>query len=227
MTLITEKNKIYSIYTILYNEYGPQGWWPVDGKYFAENENPFEIIVGAILTQNTSWQNADRALYNLRQKKLISPQKIICTKIDVLRTLIKPSGYYKQKAARLRAISLFFLKHLKEEVPKREDLLKVTGIGPETADSILLYAFHTPVFVVDAYTKRMFIHLDLVEKDDMYTDIQNIFLNSLPCDHSLFNEYHALIVKHGKEVCRKRTLCSICILRKKKVCSFNFFITGK
>jgi len=207
------------IYTALLQEYGPQGWWPVNGRYFPEHEDIFEIIVGAILTQNTSWKNAEVALQNLRKKKMLDPDKIIKSNTDELRTILKPSGYYNQKAKRLKEVSTFYLQL--KEAPKREDLLRVNGIGPETADSILLYAFHVPVFVVDAYTKRIAVRTGLIEESAVYTDIQYLFRQSLHPDEKLYNEYHALIVKHGKDICRKKPLCAICILRKKNICSYS------
>ncbi len=212
---------INQIYTILFNEYGPQGWWPVHGKYFPDCEDTFEIVVGAVLTQNTLWKNAERAIDNLRSNGLLDPEKIIQIEPETLSRFIKPSGYYNQKAARLKNISSFFLHFLKKKkVPGRDDLLKINGIGPETADSILLYAYNIPIFVVDSYTKRIFMRIGIIKKGDSYSDIQKLFMKTLPLDESLYNEYHALIVKHGKDICKRRPLCNVCILKKGSVCLY-------
>lgn len=214
--------KITEVFQVLLRVYGPQGWWPVGGSYFPENESPFEIAAGAILTQNTSWKNAERALKNLRENGLLSPEPLCTIDAAVLAKIIRPSGYYNQKATRLKELSLFFTKRLDtERVPDRDDLLDVPGIGPETADSILLYAFHVPVFVVDAYTRRIFMRIGILNGKESYKAVQNLFMKSLPCDEKLYNEYHALIVKHGKDVCCAVPLCDQCILKREKICRFT------
>ncbi|MEM4271908.1 MAG: hypothetical protein QXD13_02385 [Candidatus Pacearchaeota archaeon] len=213
------------IYDKLYEEYGPQGWWPVNGKYNKNNfkiprnkKEEFEIILGAILTQNTSWKNVERALENLRKANLINPYKIIKSNRQALAKYIKPSGYYNQKSGRLKIVSDFFLKNKsisKKSIKEmRSMLLEVNGIGPETADSIILYAFKKPVFVIDAYTKRIFSRLGICKKDCKYEELQDIFHQNLPSDTKLFNEYHALIVEHAKRFCAKKPNCVDCFLRK-------------
>ena len=219
-----DKNIILKIYNLLLEQYGPQGWWPVKGKYFPDEknrdeENRYEIIVGAILTQNTAWKNVEKALSNLREKGLIDPDRIMKIDTNKLAELIRPSGYYNQKALRLKEVTenlLFYIKTGK--IPKREELLIIRGIGPETADSILLYAFHYPIFVVDAYTRRLLIRIGLCKFSCSYDDAQNLFMSNLPRDEKLFNEYHALIVKHGKDLCKKNPLCRKCILKEKSIC---------
>lgn len=211
------------IYRILFKEYGPQGWWPVDGKYnkgdfrFPRNrKETFEIIVGAILTQNTSWRNVEKAMSNLRDKNLIDPARIACAGVNTIAQAIRPSGYFNQKAERLKIVSEFLLNNrgLSEKPVKilRSMLLEVKGIGPETADSIILYAYHKPSFVVDLYTKRIFSRLGICRKDAKYEALQDLFHRSLPMDAGLFNEYHALIVEHAKRFCTKKPVCSGCPL---------------
>lgn len=213
------------IYAALYEEYGPQGWWPVNGKYNRNNFNiprnkkeEFEIILGAILTQNTSWKNVELALFNLRKNNLISAERIKKVQLKKLAEFIRPSGYYNQKAGRLKIVSDFFLANKdiskKSAGEMRSILLGVKGIGPETADSIILYAFKKPSFVIDAYTKRIFSRLGVCKKDCKYDELQDIFHKSLPADTELFNEYHALIVEHAKRFCAKKPNCTDCFLRK-------------
>jgi endonuclease-3 related protein len=194
----------------------------VGGIYFPPHEDCYEIIAGAILTQNTSWKNASKALKALREKGLLDPEKIVKLKPYELAKVIRSSGYYNQKAERLLAITELFLKTKGEgRSPEREELLSVKGVGPETADSILLYAYHKPVFVVDAYTRRTFVRIGLLKGELSYEEIQDVFMKNLPRDEKLYNEFHALIVKHGKDVCRKIPLCSKCILLQKKLCQFK------
>src|SRR3989344_6619627 len=155
------KNKILNIYSVLLGKYGKQGWWPVNSKNASEKTKAFEISIGAILTQNTAWKNVEKAIKNLIEKNLLSPELILKTPVSDIAECIKPAGYYNQKAERLKIFSEFFLKEfdkLKELNigEARQMLLSVKGIGPETADSILLYALNMPVFVIDAYTKRLF-----------------------------------------------------------------------
>jgi endonuclease III related protein len=207
-------NKIKQVYSKLYRSFGKQGWWPLTmqglepkhhvGKPKTSNHQ-FEIIMGAILTQNTNWKNVEKALTNLSKNKLINKEKIINTEHKKLAELIKPSGYYNQKAERLKIIAEF-LKQNKN--PTRQQLLGVNGIGPETADSILLYAYQKPYFVIDAYTKRIFTRLGMGEKD--YNQWQELFMNNLPKDTSIFNEYHALLVELGKNHCKTRPVCDEC-----------------
>ncbi len=212
-------------YQKLHEAFGPQGWWPVNGEYSKNNfdiprnsEERFEIIIGAILTQNTSWKNVEKALSNLRDANIRSPEKILQANKNRLAKLIRPSGYYNQKAERLKIVSRFFLENPSLEtlpVPAlREKLLSVKGIGPETADSIILYAFRKPVFVIDAYTKRIFSRLGLCSKDADYHSLQDLFHANLKKDRPLFNEYHALLVELAKRHCSKVPACSPCPLNR-------------
>lgn len=216
-----------AIYLTLFKAYGKQGWWPLskgglntrhhNGKPYSDSDR-FEIIAGAILTQNTAWTNVEKAIYNLNKAKLLSAGKIAKTNVKKIALLIKPAGYYNQKAARLKIIADYFLKNKavfnKDAKELREELLKVKGIGPETADSIVLYAFEKPSFVVDAYTRRIFSRLGLCKENNKYEEIQKLFEKQLPLDVELFKEYHALIVEHAKRHCRKKPVCEKCVLKK-------------
>ncbi len=215
---------IKKIYSKLLGSFGYQGWWPVTpscikskpvyGVRTRTEKQIFEIIIGAILTQNTNWKNVEKAIFNLNKERLIDIKKIKEINIKKLTSLIKPSRYYNQKAKRLKIMADFLSKNpikklKKENIGKlREKLLKIKGIGPETADSILLYAFNKPIFVVDAYTKRIFNRLGYKQKD--YSDLQELFMNNLEKDHKLFNEYHALLVELGKNYCKKKPNCREC-----------------
>jgi len=205
-----------SIYKLLYKFYGPQNWWPGDTR--------FEIIVGAILTQNTAWSNVEKAISNLKKERLLSPEKIKNVKKASLASLIRPAGYYNIKAGRLKSfISFLFaeyggsLNKLSSEESRRlrERLLNVNGIGPETCDSIMLYAFKRGSFVVDAYTKRIFSRHGFVRESDDYHYVQKYFVDNLPKSVRLYNEYHALIVRLAKDFCRTRPDCADCPLRGK------------
>lgn len=197
----------------LYNYFGPQHWWPA--------KTPFEVMIGAILTQNTNWGNVERAIANLRAAEVLTPQRIYSTTLQRLRRLIRPAGFYNQKARRLKAFSRFLIDRYGESIAKmrreettklRGELLALDGIGPETADSILLYALGKPVFVIDAYTRRVFSRHGFLSEKHGYSDWQEFFEGSLPRDVSLYNEYHALIVKLAKTFCRKRPNCDECPL---------------
>ncbi len=212
-------NQIWAIYKILNKKYSPQEWWPVTGH---ENRE-LEIIFGAILTQNTSWKNAEKAIKNLRENNLISVNEIKKIKKEKLAKLIRSSGYHNQKSEKLKIFVEYLIKNYKGDVKKlfnrgieelREELLKLKGIGKETADSIILYSAKKPIFVVDAYTKRIFSRIGLCEENVDYDSLQTLFYENLDNDERLFNEYHALIVKLGKEVCTKKPKCSICLLNK-------------
>jgi endonuclease III related protein len=198
-------NNFLRIYNLLYKAYGPQYWWPCSTK-----EKKFEMIIGSILTQNTSWKNVEIAIKNLNDNDLIASDKIIKADINNLKKLIKSAGYYNQKAERLKIVAKFFKEN---KSITREKLLKVNGIGPETADSILLYAYNKPYFVIDAYTKRIFNRLELA-KTESYEELQKLFEANLPKEAQLFNEYHALIVKLAKEHCKKKPECGNCPLNK-------------
>ncbi len=201
-------------YNSLFTAFGPQHWWP--GK------TQFEVIVGAILTQNTSWTNVARAIENVRGEGLLSPAAIERVPLGRLEILIRPSGYFRQKARKLKAFCAFLrseyrgsLKRMFETptIVLREKLLGVFGIGPETADSILLYAGEHPVFVVDAYTKRMLARHGWAGAEAKYEDVRWMVERQFPGDTERFNEFHALIVNTGKNFCRPRDpLCGECPL---------------
>ncbi|MDD4878100.1 MAG: endonuclease [Candidatus Nanoarchaeia archaeon] len=216
------------IYDNLFSAYGNQGWWPLSKGSLNtrhHNGNPcsdadrFEIITGAILTQNTSWTNVEKAIYNLNKAKVLSADKIVKADVKKIALLIKPAGYYNQKAARLKIIADYFLKNKKvfllDAKEMRKELLKVNGIGPETADSIVLYAFEKPSFVIDAYTRRIFSRMKLCNENDKYEEIQKAFEDKMPLDVELFKEYHALIVEHAKRHCKNKPVCENCVLKKK------------
>lgn len=211
------KNRLYAIYKELYSYFGPQHWWPA--------ETPFEVMVGAILTQNTNWQNVEKAILNLKQKKLLTPQKLNRLPNKRLAKYIRSAGYYNVKAKRLKSFLKFFIKNYSGRIGKiqaqetsllRSQLLSVKGIGKETADSILLYALKKPVFVIDAYTKRIFQRHGYLSVDADYAQAQNLFTESLKSNTELFNEYHALLVKLAKDFCLKgKPKCRICPLKLK------------
>jgi endonuclease-3 related protein len=195
----------------LLSAHGPQAWWPADG--------PFEVMVGAVLTQNTAWVNVERAIENLKRAQALSATAIVGLPEPRLAELLRPSGYFNVKARRLRAFCAWYLAAgglerlgRLQTARLRRALLAVPGVGPETADDILLYAFGRPVFVVDAYTRRLFGRLGLVDPDLPYDDVRRAFEAALGRRPALYNEYHALIVRHAKDVCRPRPLCAACCL---------------
>jgi len=205
---------LMNIYRKLYKAYGPRHWWP--------GETPFEVMVGAILTQNTSWKNVEKAIQKLKENGFLNPKGIHGLETAPLGSLIRSSGYYRIKAKRLKAFVGFLFEEYGGDVKKmkrkgvmelREELLGVNGIGPETADSILLYGLQKPIFVADAYTNRILSRLGIVPEKASYEAIQNLFMNHLPHDEKLFNEYHALLVHLGKNVCKKIPECDICPIR--------------
>ncbi|MCK9432030.1 MAG: endonuclease III domain-containing protein [Candidatus Omnitrophica bacterium] len=208
------KGKIKLIYRRLYSAFGPQGWWPA--------QSAFEVIVGAILTQNTSWSNVEKAIISLKKKKLLDPVRLYRFPRKKLAALIKSAGYYNIKALRIRNFLAFFFRSYQGKIERmrkqeagllRKELLAVNGIGPETADSILLYALDKPVFVIDAYTRRILLRHGLSGEDDDYARLQDVFMRGLKKDKGIFNEYHALLVKTGKEYCRKNNpKCKVCPL---------------
>ena len=207
------KKTLPEIYDRLFKAFGPQQWWPGD--------TPFEIAVGAILTQNTNWGNVEKAIINLRNSKKLSAKALHAISREALAPLIRPAGYFNIKADRLKNFIDFLadryngsMKKMGSEelLPLREKLLRVKGIGPETADSIMLYALAKPVFVIDAYTKRVLSRHKLASEKAEYHDMQDIFYENLPRDVKLFNEYHALIVVLGKEHCRPKPRCGGCPL---------------
>ena len=207
-------NQLTTIQQLLHDHFGPLHWWPAD--------SPFEVVVGAILTQNTAWTNVEKAIHNLKQARVLSSEKLANLPVNQLEELIKPSGFFRQKAARLHNLA----KHLMEEWQNnlddlcsgplddaRQRLLALSGIGPETADSILLYAAGRPSFVVDAYTRRIFKRIGLLHGKESYDEIRLIFMQNLLEDAEGYNEYHAQIVQLAKTCCRKKkTFCSECPL---------------
>jgi len=217
-----EKKRLLKVYEKLTRAFGPQKWWPAD--------TAFEVILGAILTQSTSWQNVERAIANLKNSKSLSFEKLLKMKTHRLAQLIKPAGYYNVKAQRLKNFISFMEKNYSGDLNRmkkqdtsilRRQLLSVCGIGPETADSILLYAFQKPVFVVDAYTRRIFSRHGYVKEGIDYEALQRFFTRVLPAQGRLFNEYHALLVRLGKEFCKKTKMkCQACPLGKEAGRSF-------
>jgi len=212
---------LHRLYEVLLESYGPQSWWPAD--------SPFEVMVGAVLTQNTAWNSVERAISQLRKNCDMTPERLLLIPEEKLEELIRPSGYFRQKAARVRGLCRFLLENGGKDLSRlavlptselRERFLALKGIGPETADSILLYAFGRPVFVVDAYTVRLLERLDILPGKGSYGEVQDLFMRSLPPDAGLFNEYHALLVTHAKERCRKKApLCKTCPLNGR--CDFG------
>jgi endonuclease III related protein len=210
---------LLQIYKRLYKFYGPQGWWP--------GRTRFEVIVGAILTQNTAWSNVEKAISNLKEAKLLSPDALRRADNNKLAGLIRSAGYYNIKTKRLKNFISFLyakydgrlgnLSYLPAEILRKE-LLAVNGIGPETCDSIMLYAFKRPVFVVDAYTKRVFSRRGFFDEGADYSKIQKFFMNNLPKDERIYNEYHALIVRLAKDFCRTVPNCGPCPLFTPRRC---------
>jgi endonuclease-3 related protein len=204
---------LMDIYHRLWNAYGAQGWWPADG--------PLEVMIGAVLTQNTGWRGVEKAIANLKRHSLLSVEGLHTTPPDRLARLIQPAGYFNLKSRRLKnLIDLLVATYGGDlqtmagvDTPRlRQQLLTVNGVGPETADSILLYAFHRPVFVVDAYTHRVLIRHGLIQERAGYRQVQELFTTHLPLETRLFNEYHALLVRVGKLHCRSRPCCRGCPL---------------
>ncbi len=202
------------IHDHLYAAFGPQHWWPA--------ETPFEVAVGAVLTQNTAWRNVERTIAALKARDWLTPQALAQVETERLAQAIRPTGYFNVKAHRLQALCNFLLESTGGQLEAlareataslRARLLAVPGIGQETADSILLYALGHPIFVVDAYTRRIFERLALIEPGRSYSAIQTAFETALPRDRALFNEYHALIVALGKDYCRPRPRCGQCPIR--------------
>jgi len=219
------------LYQTLIENFGKQNWWPIDKSYHEKNNSDprFETIIGAILTQNTAWLNVEKALHNLKSENLMDIKKISDIDIKLLQKMIKPSGFFNQKAKRLKNIASYLHKNYQDDLDCffsrnlyeiREELLSLYGIGPETADSILLYAGGMPIFVVDSYTKRICKRLPL-DTNISYDEIQEYFERNIRKDHSkkeiaqIYNELHALIVRLAKNYCKKKPECSQCPLQKK------------
>jgi endonuclease-3 related protein len=207
------RKQLMKIFGTLLDTYGKRFWWPA--------ETPFEVCVGAILTQNTNWGNVEKAIANLKREGILSLQGLRDVPTERLAELIRPAGYFNVKSVRLKdfiawlvtchggSLDAFFTEPV---AVIREALLQVRGVGPETCDSILLYAGHKPSFVVDAYTKRLFSRLGFISHEASYDQVRDMFMENLPSDVKLYNEYHALIVEHCKELCRTRPLCRGCPL---------------
>ena len=228
-------HRLESVYSFLLQAYGPQGWWPLIGldnkqsvnitksgslkgyhprdySYPKTKAQRFEICVGAILTQNTAWPNVERALFQLQKLNILSPQQILDSKIDSIQQAVRPAGYYNQKAKKLKVFAEFYIS-LKGKTPTRQQLLELWGVGPETADSMLLYAFKVPTFVVDAYTKRILCHLGLCDSNTSYDEVKSLFEKTLKPDLKVYQEFHALLVEHAKRYYYKRPYGELCPLR--------------
>lgn len=207
-------NTARSVYRCLLEAYGPQGWWPGD--------DGFEVLVGAVLTQNAAWTNVEYALEHLRAADALDPEAIVALDDQRLGALIRPSGYFNVKARRLKALCRHVIEAggmealaRKDTQALRRDLLRVNGVGRETADDIVLYAFHRPVFVIDAYTRRIFARLGRIEGNEGYEDLRHAFERALGPDVEVFQEYHGLLVNHAKEACAVRPRCDRCVLRRR------------
>ncbi|HJW96543.1 MAG TPA: endonuclease [archaeon] len=201
------------VYRRLLKEFGPQGWWPVQNGF---SPPEWEVCVGAILTQNTNWGNVEKSLSSLKEGGVTTPQKTLKVHNHILKNFIRSSGYYTQKAHRLKALAEFVSQFSRErdflQGADRKDLLLIHGIGPETADSILLYATGRKFFVVDAYTRRIFSRFGMIKEDWRYDKIRLFFEKSVPKDADVYKEFHALIVRLAKENCRKAPICGTCPL---------------
>jgi endonuclease-3 related protein len=206
-------DKLNEIYELLLEAYGPQNWWPA--------ESPLEVMLGAVLTQNTNWLGVEKAIANLKHKNLLNPDKLQALATEDLARLIKPAGYFNLKARRLKNLIEFLAEAYSGDLETmgqtetgqlRKELLAVNGVGPETADSILLYALERPVFVVDTYTYRVMNRHGLVGEQVSYDELQELFTQHLPLDISLFNQYHALLVRVGKLHCQPKPRCQECPL---------------
>ena len=219
------------LYAKLLNHFGPQHWWPVDQSYHQRNKSDarFEIIIGAILTQNTAWDNVEKAIMNLKTHDILTSQAMVAIDENNLKEMIQPSGFFNQKAHRLKDIAIFFhtkyhdnldLFFNKPLTETRHELLSLNGIGPETADSILLYAGEQPIFVIDAYTKRICERIPFKKSGKTYAEIQQFFEQHLQKHYpkeqwmDLYKELHALLVIFAKTMCKKKPRCTQCILKK-------------
>jgi len=211
--MTTTREQLLDIHRRLLEAFGPQHWWP--------GQTVFEIILGAILTQNTNWANVEKAIANVKTAGCLEPNALHALDVARLETLIRPAGYFRVKAKRLRNFLQWLFDEYGGDVTAlekidtsrlREELLGVSGIGPETADSILLYALNRPVFVVDTYTARVMVRHGLAEPEIDYQQLQDLFESHLEPDAVLFNEYHALLVRVGKEFCKPKPKCQACPL---------------
>ena len=213
--MLTSTNSLLiEIYDILYSAFGPQNWWPA--------ETELEMMVGAILTQNTNWKNVEKAIGNLKDKDILTINRLMEIPDSMLAQLIKPAGYYNIKTRRLKNLIGFIDSDYDGDIFRlfsldiqeiRKELLSVNGVGLETADSIVLYGAGKPLFVVDTYTHRILTRHGMIEEEAGYNDLQSLFMDNLPHDEELFKEFHALIVRSGKEYCKKKPLCQNCPLK--------------
>ncbi len=210
---MTTQTHLQTIYEKMFAHYGPRHWWP--------GETPFEVMVGAILTQNAAWRNVEKAIANLKAENLLDPKKLYALPPARLALLIQPAGFFRLKTKRLRNFLKYFLDRYEGDVDQmkqvsteqlRTELLEVSGIGPETADSILLYALEKQTFVIDAYTKRILNRHYLCTEEAGYEELQEMFTDNLKADVPLYNEYHALLVNIGKDFCRPKPRCEQCPL---------------
>jgi endonuclease-3 related protein len=223
---------LMKLYKKLYSRYGAQGWWPIatlkhtfgfdergyhpgDYSYPATASQLFEIVAGAVLTQNTAWKNVEKAIYSLKALKLLDPVTIVHSNQEEIARAIHSSGYHNQKAKKLKIITRFltdngFLRNKRS--PERDELLALWGIGPETADSILLYGYKKPVFVIDTYTCRLLFRLGFTPEKAPYQDLQRFFQDRIKPSTEMYNEFHALIVQHAKVHCAKKPACTNCPL---------------
>lgn len=216
---------IFELYQNLLQIYGEQSWWPAD--------TAFEVMVGAILTQNTAWSNVEKAISRLKTSKLLSAESLLRISTDKLAEFIRPSGYFNVKTKRLKSFSYWYLQqggfeilstHSTENL--REGLLSVHGVGPETADDILLYAFHRPVFVIDNYTRRLFSRIGCANGQASYDDLRIQVEQSLSSDVKDMNEFHALIIRHAKDSCKAIPTCHSCVISQhcQHACNHSFTI---
>lgn len=230
-------SRLKNIYHFLLDRYGKQGWWPLIQH---SNQNPlvkesargyhpgnydlpssydeiYEICLGAILTQNTGWTQVVVALNNLFQLNNLKPALMQKTEIDLIKEAIKPAGYFNQKARKIKIFTEYFVGLGCDKIPTRDELLSIWGVGPETADSMLLYAFKVPTFVVDAYTMRIFANLDFIRQNATYNEVKRLFEENLPKDLVIYQEYHALIVEHSKRFYRRGSDYRNCPIYQKRI----------
>ncbi len=208
------ETRLMMIYHHLLDYYGAQHWWPAD--------DDFEVMIGAILTQSAAWSNVEKAITNLKNRKVLSPEALCEITLEELSSLIYSCGYYNAKASKIKALVQWLGERFDDDLSRlfaldipqmRHDLLEVKGIGKETADSIILYAARKPIFVIDAYTHRIMQRLGMTTTGSNYEELQNLFMNNLPLKEELLNEYHALLVAHGKQLCKKIPRCERCPLK--------------
>ena len=207
--------RLVEMFDLLLKGFGPQNWWPADTE--------LEMMVGAVLTQNTNWKNVEKAIQNLKRKGMLSVDALHSLPTNEVAQEIRPAGYFNIKARRLKNLIQFIMEQYEGTISLfleegtqslREGLLSVNGVGPETADSILLYAARRPIFVIDTYTHRILSRHGMIDEEAGYYDLQELFMDHLPDNADLFGEFHALIVRVGKDCCRKKPLCNQCPLEK-------------